>query len=651
MRTTRYCVALTFVASLLVGCGGGSAPEERAGGATTPATDGRQVATDKNAYPVFPEADSGADPSVPADQGGRGFTGQGWETNANFDLIGDPRAVKGGRFREAYSDFPNTLRYRGPNVTEFGYMVSNLVYESLLTLHPSTLDWMPQIATHWQISPDRMTYRFRIDPNARWSDGQPVVADDVVATWTLMMDKGLQDPSAQLVFEKFDKPVAESKYIVRVTSRQLNWRNFLYFSGMPVYPAHILKNLDGARYLKEYNYKMLPGTGPYIVNESDVVRGNSITIHRRNDYWAEKYRRNVGLNNFDQIQEVVVRDENLAFEMFKRGDLDYHTVADPRQWVQEMNFDRIQTGLIQKRKVFNEYPQSLVGIGFNTRREPWNDIRVRRAIAHLFNRELFISKLFFNEFRPKNSYFFGNYANPKNPKTPYDPELALKLLTEAGWTRDAKGQLAKNGRPLTMELIYYSKISEPPLTVFQEDLRKVGIALNLRLVTFETMGRLIDDRMFDTVYIGYTGLLFPNPETSVHSSLADQNNTNNITGFKNARVDQLLKDYDVAFDQPKREAIIREIDGILANEYHFVLRWDAPFFRIGYWNKFGHPDSYLTRYGDSRDPLSFWWIDPQKAQQVAQATRDGSTKLTVGPTDIHYWEDWVKKQPSPVATQ
>ena len=152
------------------------------------------MATDKNAYPVFPNADSGADPSVPAEQGGQGFTGQGWETNTDFDLIGDPRAVKGGRFREAYADFPNTLRYRGPNVTEFGYMVNNLVYESLLTLHPTTLEWMPQARDALAGLSGRMTYRFRIDPNARWSDGQPVVADDVVATWTLMMDKGLQDP-------------------------------------------------------------------------------------------------------------------------------------------------------------------------------------------------------------------------------------------------------------------------------------------------------------------------------------------------------------------------------------------------------------------------------------------------------------------------
>ena len=653
MRVVEKLALISCVASLSIACGGGGPESNR--GATTPAGGGgatANVSTDKNAYPVFPNPDSGADASVPADQGGRGFTGDGWETNADYDLIGDPRAQKGGRFREAYLDFPNTLRERGPNTTEFGGMVNTLVYESLLGMHPTTLEWMPGLATHWQISPDRLSYRYRINPNAKWSDGQPVVADDVVATWSLLMDKGIQDPSAQLVFGKYEKPVAESKYIVRVQSKELNWRNFLYFSGMPILPAHVLKTMDGARYIKEYNYKMLPGTGPYIVNESDVVRGNSITIRRRPDYWAANERRNVGVNNFDEIQQVVVRDENLAFEMFKRGDLDFHTVNVSRQWIEDMNFDRVQRGLAQKRKIFNDYPQSTAGIAFNTRREPWGDIRVRRAMTHLLNRELLISKLFFNEYVPKNSHFFGAYRSPDNPKHLYDPQTALALLAEAGWKdRDAQGRLVKNGRPFTAELLYYSKTSEPAFTVYQEDLRKVGITLNLRLVTFETLGRLLDDRQFDLVFIGYTGLLFPNPETQFHSSLADVNSTNNVTGLKNARIDALLKEYDVAFDQPKREAIIREIDSIATNEHHWILAWEGPFFRVAFNNKFGHPDYYLTRYGSYRDVLSLWWNDPEKERQLAQASRDNAAKLEVGTTDVHYWENWAKAHPVATATQ
>jgi microcin C transport system substrate-binding protein len=660
MRTARYLVALSLIATLSVACGGGSAPEERAGGATTPATDGRQVATDKNAYPVFPDADSGADPSVTAEQGGRGFTGKGWETNTDFDLVGDPHAIKGGTFRQHILDFPGTLRVLGgpESNTQLNYMIRPMVYETLLTLHPTTLAWMPVLATHWQVSPDRMTYRFRLDPNARWSDGQPVVADDVVASYDFVMDKGLQDPSNEIVFSKFKRPVAESKYIVRVESTQLNWRNFLYFAGsLSILPAHVLKNVDGARYLKEYNFKLITGSGPYVVNEADIAKGKGVTIRRRNDYWAANYRRNIGLNNFDEIREIVVRDNNLAFEMFKRGDLDLYFVGISRQWVEELNFDRVQQGLIQKRKIYNDSPSGTAGLAFNTRRQPWDDIRIRQALAHLMNRDLLIEKLFFKEYVPQNTYFGGAYANPSNPKMPYDPKRALELLQEAGWKPGGpQGRLVRGGQGLTMELLYSDKQSEPWLTIYQEDLRKVGVGLNLRLVTPETFFSLVMQRNFDVAYMAWGGLVFPNPETMWASSLADVPNNNNLTGFKDQRVDALLPVYDREFDQQKRVGIIREIDGILANAHHYALGWDAPFHRIAYWNKFGHPESYLTRVGDQGDIVSMWWRDQEKERQVAQGMRDSSLKLAAGETEVNYWREFAKREgeaqvPSPTATR
>jgi microcin C transport system substrate-binding protein len=525
-------------------------------------------------------------------------------------------------------------------------MIAPMVYETLLTLHPTTLEWMPSLATHWQISDDRLTFRYRLDPNARFSDGTPVTADDVVATWHFVMDEGLQAPSNRLTFGKFEPPVAESKYIVRVTSSDLNWRNFLYFSGsMYIVPAHILKSVDGATYLKEYNYKLLPGTGAFTVREQDVVRGQSVAIRRRTDYWADTHRRNVGLNNFDEIREIVVRDQNLAFEMFKRGDIDHYFVNISRQWVEEMNFDQIQRGLIQKRKIYNENPVGFAGFAFNTRREPWNDVRVRQAFAHLLNRDLMIQKLFYNEYTPTHSYHSASvYENPNNPRMQYDPKRALELLAQAGWSqRDAQGRLVRNGRPLSVELLYANQGSETYLTVYQEDLRRVGISLNLRLVTGETLFQLVMQRRFDLVNMAWGALLFPNPETSFDSALADVDNNNNITGFKNARVDEILDAYDREFDQQKRVAMIREIDGILANEHHYALHWDAPFHRIGYWNKFGHPEGYFSRVGDYRDIPTMWWIDPQKQQQLAQAQRDSSMKLAVGETEVRYWPEFAQK--------
>jgi microcin C transport system substrate-binding protein len=644
----KVSVLITALALVITGCGKSSNPEVDSGSTATVAPSG-PVSMNKADYPVFPDADAGADPSVSAEQGGKGFTGNGWETNTDFDLIGDPHAIKGGVFRDYVQDFPGTLRLEGPESnSQFNYGVVALAYESLLGVHPTTLDYIPNLATHWQISPDKMTYRFRINPNARFSDGVPVTSDDVVATYDFIMDKTLQAPMDQLVFAKLNRPVAESKYIVRVQAKELNWRNFLYFSGMLIFPSHVLKTLNGDKYLKEYNYKLLPGSGPYTIREEDVAKGQSITVRRRKDYWGEKARGNVGQGNFDELQFVVIRDDNLAFEKFKKGELDTFVVARPRQWVEDLNFDNVQRGLIQKRKVFNAEPQVIREFAFNARNAPFDDIRVRKALTLLLDRKEIIEKIMFNEYEPENSFYTGTpYENPDNPKNLYDPEAALKLLADAGWnSRDSQGRLVKNGVPLQVELLYRNKINEPELTVYQEDLRKVGIGLNLRLLTFETEIQIVDQRKFQMAHLAWGGLLFPNPETEWQSSLADVDNSNNVTGFKSARVDQLLAEYDKAFEVKDRIRIIREIDGIVANSYNYMLHWTAPFTRIAFWNKFGTPPGYLARTGDSYTAHSLWWVDPNKDAKLQNALRNSSVKLDVGTTDDHYWDDYAKDHPA-----
>lgn len=632
--------------ALAASCSRGTGPEEGAGLSGVQERSG-PVSTNKADYPVFPDADAGADPAVPAEQGGKGFTGQGWETNTDFDLVGDPRALKGGVFRDHLQDYPGTLRMEGPESnSSFNYSVTTMAYESLLGLHPTTLEYMPALATHWQVSDDKMTFRFRLNPNARFSDGQPVTAEDVVATFDFMMDSTLQSPSNQLVFGKLERPKAESKYIVSIRAKELNWRNFLYFSGMRIFPAHVLKTVNGEKYLKEYNYKLLPGSGPYTILEADIDRGRSITARRRKDYWGEKARANVGSGNFDELRFVVVRDENLAFEMFKKGELDAFPIGRARQWVEELNFEQIQRGLIQKRKIFNNEPHGFSGFALNTRRAPFDDIRMRKALTLLLNRPQLIEKIMFNQYEPENSYYaYTPYENPANPKNQYNPEEALKLLAEAGWDkRDAQGRLVKNGVPLQLELLYTTQTFEPHLTVYQEDLRRVGITLNLRLITPETQFQMINERRFQMSLQAWGGLLFPNPETSWHSKLADVDNTNNITGFKDKRVDQLLVGYDKMFDTEDRIRAIKEIDGILANSYQYILLWGAPNTRVVYWNKFGAPPGYLSRIGDYTAIWMMWWIEPQKERALQEALRDPSKKLEVGPTEDRFWLDYAERE-------
>jgi microcin C transport system substrate-binding protein len=651
--TRTLCCLFTVV--LLFGC------QPPAGG---PATDSygsgnSNASLNKDDYPVFPDADAGADPSVSAEMGGKGFTGEGWETKTDFELTGDPRAVKGGLFRNAISDFPGTLRMGGPEWNTYvNYMIGDMVYETLLGIDPTTLDYVPQLATHWQVSPDKLTYRFRINPNAKFSNGEPVTADDVIATWKLMSDVTLKDPSAFTQFSKFETPVAESKYIVSVKAKSLDWKNLLNFGAvLQIFPASALKGINGTAYVEKFNFQYLPGTGPYIVRPEDIKKGNSLALRRRPDYWAEKARWSVGLNNFDQVLLTVVRDDVLHLEQFKKGDLDFYYVSRSKYWVQDLSpesLDKVKRGLIQKTKVFNIHPLGWSGFAMNTLRPPMDDIRVRKALTLLLNRPILIEKIFFNEYVPSNTYFPGTvYENPNNQKNEFNPAEAVKLLAEAGWKdRDSQGRLVKNGKPFTVEMLYENKSTENFLTIYQQDLQKVGIALNLRLVTFETKVKLTHGgRQFDMAYQGWGANAFPDPEAEYHSRLAAQKDNNNITSFKDPHADELMAKYGVSFDANERIALLRELDGVLTSQYHYVLHWQAPFQRLAYWNKFGQPRGYLTRTGDYMSDLSqgpgierLWWIDGNKAKKLDQAMKDESITLPVGPLEDKSWLEYGKKE-------
>ena len=655
MKNRLLIVIAGLCVAMAAGCGGGSGPAPEGGSASQPVAPSGPVSTNKADYPVFPDADAGADPSVPAEQGGKGFTGKGWQTNTDFDLIGDPHAAKGGVIRDWMIDFPGTLRMAGPEWnTAVNYSINSLVYEELLNLDPTTLNWMPSLATHWQISPDKLTYRFRIDPNARFSDGSPVTADDVVASWQFQVDKTLQDLFFQAELNKLEKPVAESKYIVRIKSKDKGWRNFELAAEMRVFPAHVLKNVDGTAYLRDYNFKLLPGTGPYIVNESDVEKGKSITVRRRKDYWAKDYRANVGAYNFDEIHLTVIRDPNLAFETFKKGDLDYFYVSRAKMWVEDLNYDNFQKGLLLKREVYNSYPSDFLYFAFNTRRAPWDDIRVRKAFALLLDRNTMIQKLFYGKYDPENSFFPGTpFENPQNAKTPYDPDQATKLLADAGWKdRDAQGRLTKNGQPLQIEMLYDNQQQEVYLTPYQDDLRKVGISLNLRLVTFETGFKLIMQRQFDMTSGAWgVGDIFPDPRPEYYSTTADQLNTNNITGFKDKRIDNVCDEYDAEPDPAKRAVLLQQLDALLTSQYQYIPLWYSPAQRIAYWNRFGMPRGTFANIGDASGTLgpwgiyALWWIDPAQSQKLNQALRGSSVKFDIPPVEDRYWQNYAKAHP------
>jgi microcin C transport system substrate-binding protein len=280
------------------------------------------------------------------------------------------------------------------------------------------------------------------------------------------------------------------------------------------------------------------------------------------------------------------------------------------------------------------------------RRPPFDDVRVRQALSLLLNRNLLIQKLFYNEYVPLNSYFPGGlYSNPGNPANPYNPEGGVALLAEAGWKdRDSQGRLVRNGRPLVIELLYADKGSERWLTVYQDDLRRAGITLNLRLVTYETLLQLTGERRFDLATLLWVAGTFPDPQQLFRSSQADLPQSFNVTGLKDPKIDALLDRYYREFDQQARTAIVREIDGLIAGHYPYVLEWDAPFRRLVYWNRFGQPPGYFTRTREYfQDMPELWWVDPEREARLREAMGSASAALEIGQTDVRYWDEYAEK--------
>ena len=597
----------------------------------------------------------GADPSVSAELGGNGFeeiaSKLGYQTYVikpdEEIYFGDPKAIKGGFLNFIHTLFPRTMRIHGQNSSQVlnRRTIDDLCYQPLLELHPVTLEFIPALASHWKISEDKMQFWFRIDPKSRWSDGRRVTAYDVIATWDLLMDETILFPTHQVEYGKFERPIAESIYIVKVKSKTLHWMNMLNFAYfLTLYPAHYLNELDGTAFIEEYLFKMLPGTGPYIIHEKDIINQESYTLTRRIDFWAKDNPFYRNMYNFDKIKISVVKDNDaLEFEKLKKGEADFKEIQRSRRWIEECDFEGTQKGWLKKQKIYSDRPPGTSGYSFNMRKWPFDDKKVRYGFSYLYNREQMNREMYYNEYGMMNSLYSGTvYENPNNPKFHHNPKKAVELLKEAGYTkRNNEGWLIheSTGKIFKFE-IQTPKTYEYMITPVQQMMKEYGIEMQIKFVDYNTMIKNINERNFTMAMTAYAGDFFPNPESEFHSKLADKNDNNNITGFKNDRVDELIAEYNICFDQKKRIEILKEIDGIY-NEVHpksfSIVR---SYIRMMWWDKFGYPEWMFERHrGDKWGLLKYWWIDPEK-ETILNAAMKNNQSFPILDVENKYWPNY-----------
>ncbi len=580
-----------------------------------------------------------------------------WTTATDFPPLGAPdakRDLPDRPFIVPWLEFPATLRRQGPNAnTSYTNTLHSLMYETLVELHPETEEYVPRLASHWRIETDAdtgiQTFWFRIDERARWSDGTPVTAADVHATWWHRTQADRNDAMSTMTFkENYEEPEIVDRLTIKVRTTERNWRLFLYFgAGMLIYPAKECR-IDGARYLEDYNWKFMTGSGPYRLSaESDIKRGESITLTRRDDWWCEQIPGWGHQYNFRRVKFQTVLERELIYQMFKSGDLDWYPVARAQRWVEEVpKEEAVQNGWIQARRVYTQMPIGFSGLAFNQRKPPFNDKRVRLAVAHLFNRERLIEKLFFNQYQPINSIFPGRDwgASDEIPMVHFDPDLAQKLLSEAGYaSRDQDGYLVgPDGKRLELDFEFAPPDWERIWVVVKEDFEAAGIKFNLKSVDGATLTKKITERQFTIHFQAWTSIVFPNPETSWRSDLADTDANNNITGFVNKRVDELCEEYNRVLDRKRQKEITREIDKLVCDDVPYAFAWYAGYLRILYWNRFGHPKTYFDRLSDDSSDaiLRYWWYDAEKdaALKAAIAARKPLPGEPTAPVDVKPWD-------------
>ncbi|HAU89482.1 MAG TPA: hypothetical protein DCW72_04385 [Elusimicrobia bacterium] len=216
--------------------------------------------------------------------------------------------------------------------------------------------------------------------------------------------------------------------------------------------------------------------------------------------------------------------------------------------------------------------------------------------------------------------------------------MAKVLLARAGWkNRNKDGWLEKDGKILEIDFEYGDPSMSRIYKVVQEDFRKAGIKMELKQIDRNTLMKKVGERNFTLHAQAWGALLFPNPVSSWGGDLADKNDNNNLPSFKNAEVDALCKEYDLAFDRATQRRLVRKIDGIIFRAHPYALGWGSGFSRILYYDKFGHPEKYFSKTGDYRGMVSLWWLDPAREKALNEAMASGAS-LPVGQVEHRPWD-------------
>jgi peptide/nickel transport system substrate-binding protein len=548
----------------------------------------------------------------------------------------NPDAPKGGRVvLSSYGSFDslNPLIIKG----EHAAGVREYVYESLLARsldEPFTLYGL--LAETIEVPDDRSAITFHLNPKARFSDGTPVTADDVLFSWELLKEKGR--PNHRTYYSKVSKAERLSDRSVRFTFDAGGDREIPLILGLlPVLPRHLI---DPDTF--EQTTLAAPiGSGPYRVAKVDP--GRSLTYERDPDYWGKDLPVNRGRFNFDEIRFDYFREGSVMFEAFKTDRVNVWPEEDPRRWANGYDFPAVKDGRVMKGEFDIGLPAGMTALVFNTRRKAFADPRVRRALILLFDFEWINRTLYAGLFKRTQSYFersvLASAGRPADALerqllAPYPdavkPEImagrfqfpstsgsgrnrknqseAFRLLKEAGYVlKSGKLVDAKTGRQLTFEILAASTSQEALLLSFARDVERLGIRVKLRVVDSAQYQARLLNYDFDMIQNTWASSLSPGNEQLFRwsSNAAKTPGTYNFAGVESPAADAMIKALLEAKGEEEFVSAVRALDRVLLSGDYVIPLFYVPKQWVAYWRNLKHPEK-TPLFGYNIDS---WWAE------------------------------------------
>jgi microcin C transport system substrate-binding protein len=572
----------------------------------------------------------------------------------HFDYV-NPDAPKGGLVRLADVggfDSLNPILYKGEAAAGLSFVFESLMADSL---EESSTSY--GLIAEWASYPDDYSsVTFKLRDEARWHDGKKITPEDVI--YSLEVNKAA-NPRMGLYYKNVSRAEATGENEVTFYFDVKNNRELPMIMGqLTILPKHYWTGKDASGNERDPMKTTLEpplGSGPYRIK--DVKPGRSISFERVADYWGKDLPVNAGQWNYDEVRFEYYRDETVAFESFKAGNLDYWQETSAKNWAIAYDFAAVKNGFVRRQEVPLERTQSMQCFVLNLRRPQFQDRRVRQAFSLAYDFEWANKNLFYDQYARVGSYFEGSeLAAPKalpegreleilnEVKDGVPPEVfteihrnpandtpdamrgnlrkAVTLLREAGWeVKNGVLTDVKTGQPMKVEFLLVSPLFERIVQPYLRNLERLGIRGTIRLVDSAQYTRRLDGFDYDIVVGNFAQSESPGNEQRDFwgSDAAEREGSTNLIGVKSPAIDTLIDRVIFAKDRAELVAATRALDRVLLWNEFVVPQWYSPTVRIAYWDRYGQPK---VLPGLTPGFLQVWWFD-----QTLAARLPGSSQL------------------------